>query len=319
MSFLYSFWSWCVTCVLRIAFSTPSAHHAQLLIYWLGKVTFGFSRHWIHPEKHGVWVGEGVGQQKKEALYDSVRASDRVVLWVPGGGFRFHLGGLYIPKFIAWIRALEADKGMRCVFFISHHSQGQDQRACTVTKELAHTYDWLVETLQVPMQRLILGADDTGVAALLDTLMSRPSPHPTPRPLGLVCVSPYTGLEAGGTSWQNNASSDYITPAALNHMERVYSQDSHDMAYQLFTAPTRLSSCLPRRLLILVGGKEVLLDDAGYLAEKARAHGLEVVLAPSPNDSHLGILLSTSQDTRQHQRTTDLWVEFVSAKDIPFS
>ena len=46
-----------------------------------------------------------------------------VTLYIKGGGFRFDLSLLYIRVFIQWIRALEADKNLKCIIFVPKYSK----------------------------------------------------------------------------------------------------------------------------------------------------------------------------------------------------
>ncbi|KAI9013984.1 Alpha/Beta hydrolase protein [Phycomyces nitens] len=316
MSILWSIRSWIATSLLRVAFTIPSTHNARLIIHVLAKLFFGYDSAWVKTEEHGFWVGKDIRDMKREELDDRLENSARVVFWVPGGGFRFNLGQLYVPTFINWLTGLD-DKGMPSTFFVAKYRHGPHHLFADVIQDLTQAYDWLVYTMNVPASKIVLGADDAGVAALLDTLLS--CTQPEDRPEGIVCVSPYTGLEAGGKSWQNNASYDYIRPVALARMEDSYlvpediPQANADTAFKLFTTTLSLASALPRRMLILVGGHEVLLDDAGLLAEKARKHGLQVTLVQIPEQVHLWALLGkvVTKDPKVIQKTTDQFVEFV--------
>ncbi|KAL0081400.1 Alpha/Beta hydrolase protein [Phycomyces blakesleeanus] len=315
-TFLWSIRSWITTGLLRVAFTIPSTHNARLIVHVLAKLFFGYDSTWVKTEEHGFWVGRDIRDMKREELDDRLENSARVVFWVPGGGFRFNLGLLYVPTFINWLTALD-DKGLPSTFFVAKYRHGPHHLFEDVIQDLTQAYDWLVYTMNVPAHKIVLGADDAGVAALVDTLLS--CTQPEDRPDGIVCVSPYTGLEAGGNSWQNNASYDYIRPVALARMEDSYlipedmPQVNSETAFKLFTTTLPLADALPHRMLILVGGHEVLLDDAGLLAEKARKHGLQVTLVQVPEQVHLWPLLGNIvvKDPEVIQKTTERFVDFV--------
>lgn len=46
-----------------------------------------------------------------------------LVRFKKGGGFRSNLGRLYTSTFTGWIRALEADKGIKSMIFVSDYSK----------------------------------------------------------------------------------------------------------------------------------------------------------------------------------------------------
>lgn len=129
-----------------------------------------------------------------------------------------------------------------------------------------------------------------------------------------IFASPYTGLEAGGESWRENMTNDWLTAAAIERMEESYIPDEGEQPFRYLAQNQKpLSSCVPRRMLIMVGGHEVLLDEAGYLAAAGREGGAAVTLFQAPGQVHLFSLLGfVFGDVDAWQHSVDCVASFVS-------
>ena len=192
--------------------------------------------------------------------------------------------------------------------------------------QVAETYKWLTNTLNIDPKKIIIGADDVGAAIALDTLFIKiPSQQ---RPAGMICASPYTGLEAGGESWRTNLGQDIINENSVNRMEYAYlgpeKNDSDDESddekpelspFAYLRGDVQLGSFLPPRMLFFLGGKEVLLDDGGLLASRARSSGIQVVVVQEPSGIHLWSMLPDTmiKDPSVKQYMLDRLVEFVAS------
>lgn len=76
----------------------------------------------------------------------------------------------------------------------------------------------------------------------------------------------------------------------------------------------QLGSFLPSRMLFLLGGKEVLLDEGGLLASRARSSGIQVVVVQEPSGAHLWSMLPDVfiKDPSVKQYMLDRFVDFVA-------
>lgn len=208
--------------------------------------------------------------------------------------------------------------------------RGREHLFPAAVKDIADTYDWLIHTLQIDPNKIIIGADDAGAAVALDALMLKiPSEF---KPAAMICASPYIGLEAGGESWRNNLSKDILNEKAITHMENNYlkpeeeNEDEDDYTvpeakyedglspFEYLKSDVEVGSCLPKRMLLFLGGQEVLLDEGGYLASKARQGGVQVVVVQEPTGKHLWSMLPDilAEETHVKQTVCDRLVEFVS-------
>ena len=131
-------------------------------------------------------------------------------------------------------------------------------------------YRWLVRQ-GTPPARLIIAGDSAGGGLTVATLVAIRAAG-EPLPAGGVCLSPWADLECVAPSFASNESVDpMVTQADLRRMAAAY----------LGAAPPRTPLASPLYadlgglppLLVHVGRREILLDDATRLAERTRAAG----------------------------------------------
>ncbi|CAO3610782.1 unnamed protein product [Mucor fragilis] len=327
MSLYQDFKNWITIWVLTFAFSFPKADTPRRAIHYLQMFLYRSRSGWIHKEEsRGHWIAEDLKRNaKREAIADRISEANVVFLWIPGGGFRFDLGGLYTPTFATWIRALEADKNIKSMVFVADYERGPEKLFPTAVNQIADTYNWLTNTLNIDPKKIIIGADDAGAAIALDALFIKiPSDQ---KPAGMICASPYTGLEAGGESWRANLGQDIINENSMTRMELAYlgpeKNDSDDESddgtpevspFVYLREHVQLGSFLPSRMLFLLGGKEVLLDEGGLLASRARSSGIQVVVVQEPSGAHLWSMLPDVfiKDPSVKQYMLDRFVDFVA-------
>ncbi|ORZ09548.1 Alpha/Beta hydrolase protein [Absidia repens] len=333
-----SFRHWLVFILLKCAFAAVRTCYSRFFIYCVSFLIDNFDTSWLLPDaSHGLWIGSMISSDKKEALVDRLVASDIIIVWVPGGGFRFDLGGLYIPTFVHWIKKL-ATKDIKCTMLLATNCHFHQHPFPAAMKDISAIHRWLVEDMGIPCNKLIWGADDTGAAIVLDTLYHKIEAEN--RPAGLLLSSPYIGLDAGGKSWQDNNRLDIITIGAVNRMESIYGSqvdndddggdDDNDNDGLPFAPGTttsvrevplgylgksaELAKYLPSNILVSVGGNEVLLDDAVWLVARIRESGVsDISLLQCPGQIHLGTLLGPAvvKDRLEWDRSLDNWVDFI--------
>jgi monoterpene epsilon-lactone hydrolase len=136
-------------------------------------------------------------------------------------------------------------------------------------------YQWLLAR-GVDPGRIVLAGDSAGGGLAAATLVALRDAR-TPLPAAGVLLSPWVDLEAGGASLATNAGADpMVDPGALRLAAAAYLGDvpaRHPLASPLHAGLARLPP-----LLVQVGTREVLLDDAVRFAARARAAGVDVAL-----------------------------------------
>lgn len=122
-------------------------------------------------------------------------------------------------------------------------------------------------------RRIVVAGDSAGgglAVALLLRLRDRGLPQPT----GAVLFSPYTDLEHTGESIRRNYRTDYLPLVEPIRPNLEYLGDADPRTPLASPIWADLTGVAP--LLVFAGGREMILDDARRLVDKARAAGVDV-------------------------------------------
>ncbi len=167
-------------------------------------------------------------------------------------------------------------------------------------------YRWLLAQGYSPSQ-IVIGGDSAGGGLTLATLLALRE-NGAPLPAAAVCMSPWTDLTLSGASLQTKAEDDWILDSdSLERFAALYAGE-HDRRSPLISPLfADLSGLCP--LLIQIGTKEILLDDAMRFAENARRAGVDVTLQVLDQMFHVFQLVPFLPETR---RAVHDMAEFVS-------
>ena len=196
--------------------------------------------------------------------------NDRVVMFLHGGGFQ--IGSVHSHR--ALIEAISAESGCRVLGV--DYRRAPEHPFPSAIEDVLTAYNWLLVQGTKP-DHIAFAGDSAGgnlaIAALL-SLRSRDLPGPA----AAVLMSPWTDLAATGDTYESRAARDplnnrpMLLAVARNYLGK--SGDARDpLASPLYADLVGLPP-----LLIQVGDREVVLDDARMLADKARAAGVSVEL-----------------------------------------
>jgi acetyl esterase/lipase len=137
------------------------------------------------------------------------------------------------------------------------------------------TYRWLLERGTPPGRVVLLGDSAGGGLALAALVAFRR--QALRLPAGVVMIGPWVDLTVSGESMTSNADNDAVVSAAgLRGAARTYLGDVDPLTPAASPLYAALSGLPP--VLIQVGSRETLLDDARRLAARAREAGLDVDL-----------------------------------------
>lgn len=192
----------------------------------------------------------------------------KVVLYLHGGG--------YVIGSAATHRSLASRLSAACaarVLVVDYRLAPEHPFPAAVDDALT-VYRWaLAEGLQA--DQIVLAGDSAGGGLVL-ALLVRIREAGLPMPACGVCLSPWVDLEGTGASAAPGAVNDpMVTLAGIQGMAAAYAggQLTAPLASPLHADLSRLPP-----LLIQVGTREILLDDARRIAAKARAAGVSVTL-----------------------------------------
>ena len=194
---------------------------------------------------------------------------DRVVFYVHGGGYV--IGSLDTHREVvsrigraAQARVLNVD-----------YRLAPEHPFPAAVEDATTAYRWLLGT-GVEAGRVVIAGDSAGGGLTLATLLALRDAG-DPLPAAGVCLSPWVDLEGTGASAQPGGADDPLLELeGLLEMGRHYAPG--DKARHPHAAPLYADYQGIPPLLIQVGTRELLLDDAKRVAERARAANVDVEL-----------------------------------------
>lgn len=145
-------------------------------------------------------------------------------------------------------------------------------------------YRWLLGQGTSP-DRVVIAGDSAGGGLTVATLLALRAAG-IPMPAAGVCISPWVDLEGAGDSMTTCAALDpMVQRDGLLRMAAAYLGDTHPRTPLASPIHADLRDLPP--LLIHVGTRETLLDDATRLAAAAHAAGVDVELETWPEMIHV--------------------------------
>jgi len=195
---------------------------------------------------------------------------DKVVLFLHGGGFQ--IGSVHSHR--ALIGAISAASGCR-VLGVDYRRAPEHPFPAAV-EDVLTAYGWLLDQGLEPGHIAFAGDSAGGNLAIAALLSLRD--RDLPLPVAAVLMSPWTDLAATGESYESRAARDPLNNRPmLLAVARNYLGKSGDARDPLASPLYADLSGLPP-MLIQVGDREVVLDDARMFADKARTAGVSVAL-----------------------------------------
>ncbi|KAI9494964.1 Alpha/Beta hydrolase protein [Zychaea mexicana] len=293
--------------VLRKVFAYP-APAARMI---LNDITRPRKTHkpWIHKVSwnnawSGCWIGEQVHKLDAIALQRRIDQADIIFFNVHGGGFRLGTSTMYMDTYIRWITFLKKKYNLKALIMSIDYRLAPEYKYPSPVEDVVKAYEHLVQTMGVDPGRVVITGDSAGASLLLEMLflthdpsmfeivtddpeeedMGGPMVSELPRPAGAVFVSPLVTDETTSESWRENVKYDFIS----QHTAKVIKRDYFEKTPNDPDGPTEASpilgiaklqtgfhAFLPQQVLMYIGNKEVLRDDALDLAEKAEQDGVQ--------------------------------------------
>ena len=146
------------------------------------------------------------------------------------------------------------------------------------------SYQWLLEQGHAP-STIAIGGDSAGGGLAVATLVALRDAS-VPLPAAALCISPWADLTGTAQSYTTQHEADpMIAPDAIRKVARWYHASTPADSPLVSPVFAKLSGLPP--LLIQVGEREVLQDDATTLANNARQAGVDVTLEVAPGMIHV--------------------------------
>jgi monoterpene epsilon-lactone hydrolase len=252
---------------LRQMFEDSSAWFCAPHGFWSGSASYTVDGAVIK----GRWAGAGV------------TGSDRVVLFLHGGGFVAGSSTSY-AKLAARIGA-----ALNAQAFVPDYRLAPEHPFPAACEDALTIYQALLAKGYDPDQIAVVGDSAGGNLAL--GLMAQILKLGLPKPAVVALMSPAADLTYSGASFDYNASRDPVLPTSqADLLNQIYLEDAdpaQPLASPLFAD---LAGCPP--ILLQASSTEILLSDAERIEEKLRTTGVETELQVFSNCPHVWQLLA---------------------------
>jgi monoterpene epsilon-lactone hydrolase len=218
------------------------------------------------------------GGVKAERVVTAASRPDRHVLYLHGGSYVLGWPGLY--RDLTWRIAAFCRARVWCIAY----RLAPEHPFPAALDDAVAAYRWLLAQGADP-RRIALMGDSAGGGLVLATMM-RLRDEGVALPAAAAVVSPWTDLALTGESFRLNAATDPLVPVELApaavDLYLAGADPRHPYASPLYGDATGLPPTL-----IMVGGDEVLRDDAVRMADKMRAAGCHVEIEVWPHMWHV--------------------------------
>lgn len=201
----------------------------------------------------------------------------RVVLYLHGGGYV--MGSVATHRSL--IGRLARATGIRCL--------GLDYRLApehpfpAAIEDVRAAYRWLLEQ-DFAASRIVIAGDSAGGGLALGSLVALQEAGET-LPAAAVCLSPLADLEMTGASAHADIDDPMVDRAGTRLMAEAYLQGKDPRDPRASPLHADFSGFPP--LLVEVGTRELLLDDARRVAQRARDAGVDVTLEEGEGLTHV--------------------------------
>lgn len=222
-----------------------------------------------------------LGGRPAEWLVPEGASRDRAVLFLHGGGYC--MGSLASCRELAGRLALATGSAFATV---DYRLAPEDPHPAALDDAVAAWRD--LRALGFEAHQLALAGDSAGGGLAFATALALQSAGED-LPAALVALSPWTDLTQSSAAFEAMREHDpSVTKSGLDEMAKDYLAgiDPRTPLVSPVCAPRSELSGFPP-VLIEVGANEVLLDDAGHMADNLRDAGVEVTLNVWPQMIHV--------------------------------
>jgi epsilon-lactone hydrolase len=220
-------------------------------------VSGGVAGEWIQPRD-----GDGRGP---------------VLLYLHGGGYVMGSPAMERP----FIASIAVAAGAAHVFSADYRLAPEHRYPAAVDDAVA-AYLGMLDGGVDPARLVVVGDSAGGGLAMALLISLRDAGHPLPA--GAVLFSPWVDLTNRASTLTSNAATDYLPPmVGRAAVEYLGDADPGEPT----ASPVRADLTGLPPMLILAGGREMILEDSTRLVERAHDHGVDAELVVEPDMFHV--------------------------------
>lgn len=216
----------------------------------------------------------------------------KVILQLHGGGYIGAIRNIYYD-----FAVLYSERSKGCAVLCPDYRVAPEDPYPAALEDAVTSYQWLLDHGYKGEQIILAGDSAGGGLAMALTMYLRN--HQMPLPCGIIAMSPWADVTAGGESYETNYTVDPLFGNTKESM--IYINDypgDHDKTDPYISPAFGDFTGFPP-MLIQVGSTEMLLSDAMTVTEKAREKGGKVRLSVYEDMFHVfqmaGMLIPESK------------------------
>jgi acetyl esterase/lipase len=207
------------------------------------------------------------------------RTLDGTLVYVHGGGYLWMGAATHLAVAAAFVR----ETGLRCISV--DYRRAPEHPFPAPVEDLVAVHRALLDAGE-PAARIAFAGDSAGGGLVVAALVALRDGG-TPLPAAAVSISPWSDLAVTGAS-ADTADDPIVSGNALRMMAGIYLAGADPRAPTASPLYADLTGLPP--LLVQVGTRESLLDDARRLVAKARAAGVDVTFTEYEDVIHMWVV-----------------------------
>ncbi|KAI8086424.1 alpha/beta hydrolase fold-domain-containing protein [Halteromyces radiatus] len=257
-----------------------------------------------NQEWTGCWIGENIQKVDDKGLAERIEKADIIIFNVHGGGFRVGRCTMFLDTYIKWIRVLKEKYGVTVLIMSVDYRLAPEYKFPSPVEDVVRAYECLIKTHKVDGSKIIAIGDSNGSSLILEMLFITHDPSmfeivtddpegeaeggapiltELPRPAGTVLISPLVTEETTSQSWKENVKYDYVSQHTAKLIKKDYFHPLEPNAppdaqhvLGIMRLQTGFQAFFSPRVLLYIGHKEVMRDDALDLGAKAEQDGVDI-------------------------------------------
>jgi acetyl esterase/lipase len=202
------------------------------------------------------------------------------IVFVHGGGYIWMTARTHVLVAAGLVRA----SGCRCVSV--DYRRAPEHPYPAPVEDLVAVFHGLLDD-GFPADQIVFAGDSAGGGLVVAGLVALRDAGDA-LPAAAVSISPWTDLAVTGAS-ADTADDPIVSGAALRMMASIYLDGASPLSPTASPLHADLRGLPP--MLVQVGTREALLDDARRLAERARKSGIDVTLSEYPEVVHMWVVI----------------------------
>ncbi|KAJ5188329.1 Alpha/beta hydrolase fold-3 [Penicillium cf. griseofulvum] len=217
-----------------------------------------------------------------------------VIVYYHGGGFAMPAITAYFDFWLEMLNALNATGHDLAVFF-PRYTLTPHATYPTQLRQAVEALRYIINETGRSPANVIIGGDSAGGNLTAATLLHLSHPHAEIEPLdlsaplaGAFTYAPWINFSTDWPSMKENQWKDIVTTSVLNRWSASYRADKPaDNWNEPFNAPAEWwSDVRAKKILVLVGGDEILLSPIQEFVKKIKSVFEEITVVVGEDESH---------------------------------